>query len=415
MDAMAGGLRILLSGMLAGDPYQGGATWAVLQYAAGLRRLGHDVYVVEPIIERALQPRGVALAQSTNAAYFRAVVTRFDLTSRAALLQQDTRETVGLGYDAVARAARQCDLLINVSGMLSDPRLIESIPRRVYLDLDPGFNQLWQAVEGIDVRFDGHTHFVTVGTLIGTPACDVPTCGRTWIPTLQPVVLPEWPSRPGRPAGAWTTVGNWRGYGSIEHRGVKYGQKAHSFRRIADLPARTRERLQPALSIHRDEGADLAALTANQWRVVNPAIVARTPDTYRRFIQQSKGELGIVKSGYVLSRCGWFSDRSACYLASGRPVVAEETGFGSSLPIGEGLLSFSTVEDAAAALESVAAGYDRHCRRAREIAETFFQSDVVLRALLERVGVANETDRERSTADGGPVVGASARARGTAR
>jgi hypothetical protein len=412
---MARGLRILLSGMLAGDPHQGGATWAVLQYAVGLRRLGHDVYVVEPIAQRALQPEGAPLAQSANARYFREVMARFDLTSRAALLRQETRETVGLGYGKMARAVRQCDLLINISGMLTDPRLIASIPRRVYLDLDPAFNQLWHAVEGIDIGLEGHTHFVTVGALIGTPACDVPTCGRNWIPTLPPVVLPEWPAVPGRPDGAWTTVGNWRGYGSIEHDGVKYGQKAHSFRRIADLPARTRVPLRPALSIHQDEVGDLAVLAANKWEVVNPAIVAATPDAYRLFIQRSKGELGIVKSGYVLSRCGWFSDRSAGYLASGRPVVAEDTGFGSVLPIGEGLLSFRTVEEAAAALDSASAAYDRNCRRAREIADTFFSSDIVLRTLLERVGVANDADSERPSDTAGAVVGASAPARGSAR
>src|SRR5262249_3533723 len=171
------------------------------------------------------------------------------------------------------------------------------------------------------------------------------TCGRNWIPTLQPVVPSEWPAAPGRPGGAWTTVGNWRGYGSIEHDGVKYGQKAHSFRRIADLPSRTRARLQPGFSIHQDEIHDLAALAAGNWDVVNPAIVAGTPDAYRRFIRASKGEFGIAKSGYVVSRCGWFSDRSACYLASGRPVIAEDTGFGRLLPTGEGLLSFSTVEE----------------------------------------------------------------------
>jgi hypothetical protein len=412
---MARGLRVLLSGMIAGDPHQGGATWAVLQYAIGLRRLGHDVYVVEPIAPRALKPAGATLALSTNAEYFRDVVTCFDLAPRAALLLRDTRDTVGLRYEDVVRAARQCDLLINISGMLTDPSLIESIPRRVYLDLDPAFNQLWHAVEGIDVRLDGHTHFVTVGRLIGTPGCDVPTCGRTWIPTLQPVVLPEWPATPGRPDGAWTTVANWRGYGSIEHRGVKYGQKAHSFRRIGDLPARTRARLQLALSIHPDEVDDLAALATNKWDVVEPAVVAGTPGAYRRYIQRSKGELGIAKSGYVLSRCGWFSDRSACYLASGRPVVAENTGFGRLLPTGEGLFSFSTVEDAAAALDSAAAAYDKHCRRAREIAETFFSSDVVLRALLERVGVANDADSERPSAAGGAAVRASAPARGSAR
>jgi len=412
---MTGGLRILLSGMLAGDPYQGGATWAVLQYILGLRSLGHDVYFVEPMAPGRTQPAGAPLAQSLNAHYFHDVVSRFNLTSRAALLQQESCETVGVCYAVLARIARQCDVLINISGMLTDRTLFDAIPCRVYLDFDPAFNQLWHAAEGIDIRLDGHTHFVTVGCRIGTPECDIPTCGRSWLPTLQPVVLAEWPSTPGRADGAWTTVGNWRGYGSIDYRGLKFGQKAHSFRLIADLPARTRARLAPALSIHHDEINDLEALAANRWEVVNPTVVAGTPDAYRAFIQRSKGELGIAKSGYVASRCGWFSDRSACYLASGRPVVAEDTGFGWCLPVGEGLLSFRTVEEAADAIETVAADYDKHCRRARQIAETFFRSDVVLRALIDRIGVNGDADSERSPVGRGAALRAAGPARKTAR
>jgi hypothetical protein len=388
---MAIRLRAFVSGMIAGDPHQGGATWAVLQYVLGLRSLGHDVYLVEPIAPASLRPVGTSLSTSVNARYFREVAARFGLTARAALLRQDTRETVGLHYVDLVEAARGCDVLINISGMLTDPSLFERIPCRVYLDLDPGFNQLWHAVEGIDVRFEGHTHFVTVGCLIGTPACDVPTCGRTWLPTLQPIMLSEWPVTPGDPRAAWTTVGNWRGYGSIASRGVFYGQKAHSFRRFMELPGRTRAQFRPALAIHPAELKDLDALSAHAWELVDPAAVAGTPDAYREFIQRSKGELGIAKSGYVESRCGWFSDRSVCYLASGRPVAAQDTGFGQYLPTSEGLFAFSTLEEAVDAIETASADYDRHCRRAREIAEGHFRAEVVLNGLLERVGAADGT------------------------
>jgi len=412
---MAHGLRIFVSGMIAGDPHQGGATWAVLQYVLGLQSLGHDVYLVEPIAPASLRPAGTPLAASVNARYFHDVAARFDLTSRAALLRQDTSETVGLPYVNLVQAARGSDLLINVSGMLTDPTLFEGIPRRVYLDLDPGFNQLWHAVEGIDVRFGGHTHFVTVGCLIGSPGCDVPTCGRTWLPTLQPIMLSEWPMTPGHASAAWTTVGNWRGYGSIEYRGVRYGQKVHSFRRFVELPGRTRARFQPALSIHSGEVKDLDALRANAWDLIDPAAVAGTPDSYRQFIQCSKGELGIAKSGYVESRCGWFSDRSACYLASGRPVVAQDTGFGQCLPTGEGLFAFSTVEEAVDAIEAASVDYDRHCRRAREIAQAHLRAELVLSTLLERVGATDDTRGQRVPfAAAGAAIGPPAPPRGAA-
>jgi hypothetical protein len=381
-------LRIVVSGMIAADPGQGGAAWAVLQYVLGLRGLGHDVYFVEPLPTGSIAPYGEPLEDSANAAYFRDVASRFDLTTRAALLLENTRETIGVGYDELKRAVKGCDLLINISGMLAHPALFDAIPRRVYLDLDPAFNQLWHAVEHIDMRFDGHTHFFTVGGLIGTPTCSVPTCGRTWQHVLQPIVLKEWPVTPGDPRAPWTTIGNWRGYGSITHEGVLYGQKAHSFRRLLDLPARSGAHIRPALMIHRGEKNDLVALRTHRWDLVDPAEVAPTPDAYRQFVQWSKGELGIAKSGYVESRCGWFSDRSVCYLASGRPVVAQDTGFGAYLPTGEGLFAFSTVDEAAAAMEAVEQDYARHCRRARELAAGYFRSERVLGTLLELAGAA---------------------------
>jgi hypothetical protein len=376
-------LRIFVSGMIAGDPGQGGATWAVLQYVLGLKALGHDVYLVEPIPSESLLPERAPLAESINARYFRDVAGRFGLTTRAALLGVGTDETIGVAYRELADAARDADLLINISGMLTDPVLIDSIPRRVYLDLDPAFNQLWNAVEHIDMRFDGHTHFVTVGGLIGTPSCSVPTCGRTWKATHQPIVLSEWPVAPENSDAPWTTVGNWRGYGSITHDGVFYGQKAHSFRRFMDLPARSGAHIRPALMIHPAEEKDLAALRGHRWDLVDPVDVAWSPEAYRVFVQRSKGELGIAKSGYVESRCGWFSDRSVCYLASGKPVIAQDTGFGALLPTGEGLMSFRTADEAAEAIDRVSGDYARHCRLAREIAESCFRSDVVLGALLE--------------------------------
>jgi glycosyltransferase involved in cell wall biosynthesis len=285
----------------------------------------------------------------------------------------------------VLRAARDADVLVNVSGMLADERVLEQVPVRVYLDLDPAFNQLWHAVDGIDMRFGAHTHFVTVGQSIGSPDCPVPTCGLEWLPTLQPVVLERWPYANGVVHDAATTVGNWRGYGSVEHDGVFYGQKAHSLRQLLDLPARTREQLLLALAIHPAETPDLEALAAARWELLDPADVAATPEDYQAFVQGSKAELGIAKSGYVLSRCGWFSDRSACYLASGRPVVAQDTGFPRHLPTGEGLLAFSTVDEAAAALDEVGADYERHRRAARALAEEHFDSDRVLTSLLERL------------------------------
>jgi hypothetical protein len=361
--------RILISGMLAGDPYQGGATWAVLQYILGLSKLGHDVWFVEPVKQ-----------DFAASDYFAHVAAEFGLAGRAALLRP-TRETVGVPYAAIPRA----DILLNISGMLTDSELTGRIPVRVYLDLDPAFNQLWHAAQGIDMRLEGHTHFVTVGSNLGRPDCPVPLCGRSWIPTLQPVVLDQWPVASEIRYDAFTTVGNWRGYGSIEYNRLFYGQKAHSLRQFLDLPARTGEKFALALSIHSGETKDLAALTENGWDLVDPSRVAGSPDAYRCFVQHSKAEFGIAKSGYVASCCGWFSDRSVCYLASGRPVIAQETGFSRLLPTGDGLFSFRTSDDVLAAIDSLRANYGRHAAAARGLAEEYFSSDKVLARLLENV------------------------------
>ena len=379
-------LTILLSGMVAGIPQQGGATWAVLQYLLGFKRLGHDVYFVEPLEETALQPGGASLDLSTNTAYFRQVMAEYGLEQNSALLLSGTRQTAGLAYSEVREIGRGADVLVNISGVLFDEALIHSIPLRIYLDLDPAFTQLWYAVQKIDMRFGGHSHFVTIGKAIGQPHCAVPTCGLKWITTLQPVVLSLWPVAERIVYDGLTTIANWRGYGSIEHEGVFYGQKAHSLRQFIDLPTLTCEKFMPAIAIHPDESKDLEALKKNGWHLLDPAQVAHTPASYQHFIQGSKAEFSITKSGYVASRCGWFSDRSTCYLASGRPVIAHETGFSEFVPTGEGLFSFETIEQVLASIDTLSSDYSHHARAARAIAEEYFDSDRVLTQLLKNVG-----------------------------
>jgi hypothetical protein len=371
--------------MIAAIPDQGGATWAVLQYLLGFRRLGYRVVFVESIPETSMSPEGVPPDRTRNAAYFRRVMEDFGFDSDSALLIAGTRRTVGLSYEGLRRVARSADLLINISGMLTDEELTVDIPCRVYLDLDPTFNQLWHALGVCDMRFRGHTHFVTIGLAIGRPDCNVPTCGLPWITTAQPVVLSEWPVARRITHDALTTIGHWRSYGSIEHEGTLYGQKAHSLRRFIALPTLTDERFLLALAIHPDEHKDLAALAANGWQSLDPAQVAGTPADYRRFIQGSKAEFGIAKSGYVESRCGWISDRSLCYLASGRPVLAQETAFSDFIPAGEGLFAFESTADILAAIEELRSRYARHARAARAIAEEAFDSDKVLSRLLDRL------------------------------
>lgn len=383
-----GRLRIVFGGAFARVPLQGGLIWVVLHYVLGLRRLGHDVLLVEAIDSSDVLPKGAPLAASRNGAELSRVARAFGLESSSALFLRDTGEVFGMHPGTLRAAAREADLLIDIAGGLRDSGLVDEIPTRVYLDLDPGFTQLWHELEEIDMRLDGYTHFATVGLCLDQPSCTLPQCGVDWIPTPQPIVLEHWPFAEGLERDALTTVANWRGYGSIEVDGVHYGQKAHSLRRFIDLPRRTGGRFELALAIDPGEPSDLAALAANGWTIVDPRAVAGTPEDYRRFVQGSRGELGVAKSGYVAGRAGWFSDRSVCYLASGRPVVAQDTGFRDYLPVGAGLFCFEDAADVQVALEELARDYPRQRRAARAVASEVFDSDVVLPRLLEKAGVA---------------------------
>jgi hypothetical protein len=370
-------LKILLSGMVAGDPHQGGASWAVLQYVAGLRSLGHEVVLVEPVEAAKLDPAGEA------GRYFGALPL---LDGAAALLAQGSRDTLGLPYAALERFAAEADLLINVSGMLRDERLLEPIPVRLFLDLDPGFNQVWQET-GEEMGIGLHSHCATVGGAVGSEGCPIPTCGRDWIHTLPPVALDHWPVESTAPRrDAFTSVGHWRSYGSLEHGGIAYGQRAHSLRELFELPALGSAHFELALGIHPDERDDLEALRAHGWGLLDPLEVAGSPGRYAEFVRSSKAELSVAKSGYVNSRSGWFSDRSACYLASGRPVVAQETGFSDFLPTGEGLLAFATAAEAAEAVAAVEADPARHGKAARALAEEHLGARTILARLLEELG-----------------------------
>jgi hypothetical protein len=355
-------VKIVVAGMVSDVPGQGGASWAVLQYVLGLRRLGHEVVLMEPVhsLER-------------SAGYFRKLAKTFALD--AMLLERDSERRIEL----TQRRLEGADLLLNLSGVLSEPIAADL---SVYVDLDPGFTQAWHA-QGIDMGFDRHDRFVTVGRSIGQTTCPIPHCDHSWITTPQPIVLDHWPYAASLRYRAATSVGHWRSYGSLVHDGIHYSQRAHATRELIRLPGLSQVRVLLALGIDPAERNDLAALRRHGWQLTDPARVASSPSAYRNFIQGSLLELGIAKYGYVTSRSGWFSDRSVCYLASGRPVVAQDTGFSSWLPTGTGVLSFRTADEAAAAHDEVAGDYQRHRCAARSLAEDVFDSDRVLRELLE--------------------------------
>ena len=381
---------VVFAGSLAQRPGVGGHAWVFLQYLLGLRRLGWDVLFLD-----ALEPsmcvdgRGAPckLADSENLRYLVRVMEGFDLRGDFALAYDGGRESVGLGRDEVLERVRRSALLVNVMGFFREADALAAAPRRVFLDIDPGFGQMWRELGSADV-FAGHDAFVTIGRNVGRPGCGVPTCGLEWHATVPPVVLDQWPVREARPGGAFTSVVTWRGpFAPVEFRGKTYGLRVHEFRKFAGLPRLVPgQRFELAMDLPPAEARDIELLERGGWARVSPAAVAGDPWAYREYVAASAAEFMVAKHLYVETRGGWVSDRSVCYLASGRPVVAQDTGLRELYPRGEGLLLFSTPEEARECVEEVRGNYARHARAAREVAEAYFDSDTVVSRLLSKLG-----------------------------
>jgi len=382
-------VRVIVAGAIAHAPIHGGGnTWAFLQYVLGFRRLGCDVLYVEHIdakdcIDAHWQP--APFAASANAATFRALLARHGLHDGASLLLRDGEEAVGLSRQDVQAWADGADLFVNLSGRFHIHEIMRAVRRRVYVDLDPGFTQLWQARYGADMNLAGHDAYVSVGLNLGRGDCRVPTLGLPWRTICPPVVRAEWRSLDAVGA-AYTTVADWRGYAPIEWEGIWYKQKSDEFVRLIELPRRTPCALEICLAIHPDE-PDLPRLRAHGWRLSEPGVHAADSDAYRDYVRRSRGEFSVAKHGYVVGRTGWVSDRTACYLAAGRPAVVQDTGLRPHLPVGEGLLVFDGIDDAVRALDAVERDYARHARAAEALAARYFDSDRVLTELLDLAGV----------------------------
>jgi hypothetical protein len=383
---------MVLAGSLAQKPGQGGHTWVFLQYLLGFKRLGWEVLFLdrlEPEMCRAADGQPCALEQSENLRYLRQVMGCFGLSDAFALAYDRGQHWVGLSRMEARKRVRSAVFLLNVMGYFDDQEILDVACKRVFLDIDPGFGQMWQDA-GLARVFHGDDQYVTIGENIGRPDCTIPTCGLSWITTPQPVVLDFWaPIPPAALEGAaFTSIGAWRGpYAPIEYQGHTYGLRVHEFRRFVTLPKLTAQRFEAALDIHPTETRDLELLRTNGWSLVAPRLAAANPWKYQDYLCRSRAEFMVAKNLYVQSNSGWFSDRSICYLATGRPVLAQDTGIRDLYPTGAGLLTFTTLEEAAAGVDAINRDYARHCQAARKIAVEYFDSDVVLARLLDRLGV----------------------------
>ncbi|MGI8622209.1 MAG: hypothetical protein ACR2NB_01685 [Solirubrobacteraceae bacterium] len=358
---------------------RGGHAIHVLHALEGLRRLGHDVLFLEYLDA---PPSPAARAS------FAGLVADWWDPRRAALLDAATGDGLaGLPAGEVAAFAGRADGLVSLAAHYRRepwPWLAQIRPR-ILVEQDPGYTHLWALDDDPHDVFGVHDVHFTVGLNVGTPRCALPTAGIDWRPLAPPVVLDWWADAAPLTRDRLTTVGAWRDYGHLEFEDRVLGPKVDEWEAFLDLPHLAGEPLELALAIDAED-PDRARLEAHGWRLEDPAVVA-TPQTYRDYVAGSLGEFSCAKGGYVGTRSGWFSDRSACYLAAGRPVVLQSTGFEATLPTGAGLFAVRDAEEAAAALAQIRAEPARHRRAAAGLARDHFDAERLMGRMLEQSGV----------------------------
>jgi len=386
-------LRIVVMGYVVRGPLAG-PTWHHLQYVRGLADLGHEVWYLEdsedyPACYDPAQ-QIVTADPSYGLAYAQRVFDRMGqgqgqgqgLGQRWAYFDAMQNRWHGPAGGSMPAICRDADMLINVSGVNALRPWVAQIPHRVLIDTDPVFMQVDILNDAPRRKFaESHTAFFTYGESFGLPGCTMPDDGLAWLPTRQPVLLDAWTPTPGRPEGRYTTVLLWDSYDVREWQGRQWGMKSQEMERVLDMPALCGPRFELALG---GPTAPHNRLAARGWHTADPLAITCDPWDYQAYIRQSKAEFSVAKHGYVASGSGWFSERSASYMALGRPVVVQDTGFSRHLPTGEGLLAFNTLDEAVAAVAEVDAHYGRHVEAARAVIESHFDARQVLVRLVEQ-------------------------------
>jgi hypothetical protein len=403
-------LRLIVMGILGRTPLAG-VSWQVLHFLEGFRRLGHDVYYIEDTGGWAYHPLRTNADHEAEDAYeinlqyavshVARVMSSHGLEDRWAYRSRLDNRIFGLSKTQVSNAFENADALVNLTGSTQLREEHARVPVRIYIETDPVLPQI-EVAQGDRKRIDllsAHTHHFTYGENLGAPDCGVPVTRFKYLPIRQPIVLHWWTAdaqsrsalndRPKTPS-CFTTIAKWRQPGKdIDWNGETYSWSKHvEFLKFVDLPRRIGQQFELALAWQDEKDQEaIPQLRSHGWRIIDGISLSLDTAPYREYILRSRGEFTVAKDQNIRLRSGWFSDRSACYLAAGKPVVTQDTAFGNILPIGRGLFAFRNMEDILAAIETIEGDYDRHSRAAREIAQEYFATENVLRSLIERVGL----------------------------
>jgi hypothetical protein len=377
-------MTIILAGTI-GQSGLGGQAWATLQYLLGFRALGHDVYYLEDCGDSSWVYDWEKGEWTTDVAYpagyVSACLKPFGFDGK--WIYRTSEESCGLSLSQFLEVCRRADLFIMRAVPIWVWRKEYDQPkRRAFLDVDPGFTQrnIANGDQGLASGVARCERRFTIGQRIGSVDCLIENVGGPWLPTRPPVFLDEWPVTGGG-ARDFTSVIRWQGISVFKEENSEqsqYGQRDKEFPKFINLPNLTSQTFRLALL-----GTDTSVLTDCGWLIDPGEVISKTPDSYRAFIQNSRAEFSVPKHGYIATRGGWFSDRSVCYLASGKPVLMEDTGVSNCLASGMGLILFQNLNDAVAGVEEINRDYHGHCRAARSLAESYFATGKVLPPLLE--------------------------------
>ena len=363
-------------------PDGGGHFWVYMQYVQGLHQLGCEVYWLERFCSSGDQGYDASVLST-----FAKRMERYGLAGKLMLYMSheqsgDSGQYTYLGMTQLEAEAilRRADLLLNFDYRI-DAILLSCFRRTAVVDIDPGLLQFWMATRQLLVPL--HDVYITTGETVGTPSALFPDCGRLWFHIRPPICLERWPYVHDPRCEAFTTVYSWWGDEWITDGTEVYeNNKRVPFLEFTELPGRTSQQLELALFFGDGDAQDLRVLASHGWRVRHSLEVARTPERYHAYIQGSRGEFSCAKPSCMKFQNAWISDRTLCYLASGKPVVVQNTGPSAFLPNGEGMFRFATLGEAADALATINRDYERHCRAARAMAEAYFDAKQVLRAIL---------------------------------
>lgn len=359
-------------------PQGGGHLWVYLNWALGLRAVGCRVIWLEEA-DAGLSRRGLCEAL----AVLRARLAPHGLGDAIAVHDRAGGDAAPPDAEGVLalEAVDEADLLLDI-GYSAPARLVRRFPRTALVDIDPGLLQLW--LEAGSLEMAPHHVYFTIGETVGTPEARFPDAGLVWHHTPPPVFLPAWPVLPADPAAPYTTVSHWWDEWLVVDGVAFDNSKRAGFAPFLDLPPRARSPLELALDLPPDDGGERAELRRRGWRVAEAWQACGTPDLYRRYIQRSRGELSCTKPSCLVLANAWVSDRTLCYLASGRPAIVQHTGASRLLPDADGLFRFRTLDEALAALEAVEGDHEAQSRRARELVEVHFDAERVVTGVLER-------------------------------